>query len=275
MFDNTTFALFILGVAVVYAVLSQVLQRKIGNFKRVKEIQDTFKSINDDLNAATKANDKAKVEEVLKRQADSTSMITEMMVLQFKPLILILVVFFATTWALGQLEPYRSDDMTIKLFDNGNTSNCDMKSGDGIYSACFTLAPPMQKGAWVIYADAIKDGKPVGSNGTILYYAEGKKSDVYVPPAKGEMLALSVDKPLYSENETARITAVPSGNPGADYVDAKLDMGTEFYVDLPFAVPLIFMELKRVVGGQSFFVLSVFVISLVISFAFSAYLQKL
>ncbi|HQT44904.1 MAG TPA: EMC3/TMCO1 family protein, partial [Candidatus Micrarchaeota archaeon] len=73
-------------VAVVYAVISFVIQRKVGNYARIKEIQKLSNDVSKELSEASKSKDQARIDAAMKKQGDVMPLMSEMMMLQMKPL---------------------------------------------------------------------------------------------------------------------------------------------------------------------------------------------
>ncbi len=94
MFDSQTATYIIFACALVYSVFSTIVTRKFGNYKRIKEIQDTFNSLSKEMNEASKENNKAKLDEIIARQNAAMPMLWESTVLQLKPLLILLPILF-------------------------------------------------------------------------------------------------------------------------------------------------------------------------------------
>lgn len=97
--------------AVIYSAFSLHMSRTFGNRKRLKEIQDEMNRINNRLKAAMKSGDEKKIKEAEEEQARLPSLLRESMVLQFKPLIITLPIFFLLSWSLRSV----FNDFVIKL----------------------------------------------------------------------------------------------------------------------------------------------------------------
>ncbi|MEM2963572.1 MAG: EMC3/TMCO1 family protein [Candidatus Anstonellales archaeon] len=80
--------------AFAYSLLSTYITRKFGNYKRIKEIQETFRAISKEINEASKSSDKNRLDEAIARQNAAMPLLWESMVLQIKPLIFLLPVLF-------------------------------------------------------------------------------------------------------------------------------------------------------------------------------------
>ncbi len=95
-----------MAVAFVFSILSWLANNKFGNRKKLKKINKEIQAFQKELNAATKANDKKKLKELDKREDEVMEKTREMMTLSFKPLILILPLFWgAYAFILPSLFP--------------------------------------------------------------------------------------------------------------------------------------------------------------------------
>ncbi|MBM3229458.1 DUF106 domain-containing protein, partial [Candidatus Parvarchaeota archaeon] len=140
LFDPSVFYVVIAAVALVYSVISYILQRKIGNYKRIKEIQQHSKDLSEQMKQANASKDEARMKEVLQKQSAMMPMLSEMMMLQLKPLAFILIIFLAFVFVLDSIDPNRQLHTKIQMFDDGLEAHCDSKASDGAYSACYRLS---------------------------------------------------------------------------------------------------------------------------------------
>ncbi len=91
-------ALSIIAIGVAYALFSVVLQRKLVDPKRMREIQSKVSQLSKELNAMIKSN--AAKEEISKKQSELMPLMSENMKKQFKPMIIILPIFFLVYYVL-------------------------------------------------------------------------------------------------------------------------------------------------------------------------------
>jgi uncharacterized membrane protein (DUF106 family) len=84
--------------AVMYALFSVTVQRKLGNIKRVRELQATMKAKMDEYKQKIKNN--AATEELSVIQKDLGSISTEMMKHQMKPMIVIFPLFIVVFYLI-------------------------------------------------------------------------------------------------------------------------------------------------------------------------------
>jgi hypothetical protein len=228
VFDFTALVAFL---AVLYAGITKFVQTKLVDRSEMEGIQKESRRLSEEFEKAKKANDRKKMDRIMKEQMEFFPKMNKAMVSQFKPMIVILAVFFAMTWAIGQVDPIVKDDIAVNLTDDG--SGCDQKSGDGILSGCLT-AGPGNAGRWVVSAKAYRGGGQVGHNSTAFVYRSGSVEG-YLEGPQGEPVILSTDKAEYSEGDQIRLYAKTS----AERVEAHLDSGTAFSVELPLTIPII------------------------------------
>lgn len=79
-------------IAIVYVAFSVFIQRKLVNMKRTYEVQEIIKAKSKELNELSK--NKASQEALLAKQKEITSLLGESMKSQFKPMFVILPLFF-------------------------------------------------------------------------------------------------------------------------------------------------------------------------------------
>ncbi|MFA4946539.1 MAG: EMC3/TMCO1 family protein [Candidatus Micrarchaeia archaeon] len=81
-------------VALAFALVSFYVNRTFGNRARVKEIQKQVNDFNAEIKKATESGDAKKVERLNEREKELSGLMMEMMKLSFKPLIVILPLFW-------------------------------------------------------------------------------------------------------------------------------------------------------------------------------------
>jgi len=86
------YAIIVIGVG--YSLLSTFIMQKLGDPKRVKAIQDESAQLSKEMSAAVKAKDERKIEDVNKRYEAYFPKMSELMILQMKPLIIIFPLLF-------------------------------------------------------------------------------------------------------------------------------------------------------------------------------------
>ena len=104
--EDPTVAFFIItATAMIYSALSLYITRTLGNRKRVKEIQEEMNRISSGLKKAGDSTE-ARRKEAEKEQAKIPSLMTESMILQFKPLVVILPIFAVISYLVKTFFPY-------------------------------------------------------------------------------------------------------------------------------------------------------------------------
>jgi hypothetical protein len=215
-------------------------------------------------------------------------MTSELMRLQFMFLVPLLLIFAGLALFFPLVEPGTQDDVRMPLYDDGLSPHCDAAAGDGIYSNCFTIPQGAQSGAWIIDAYLYSSSnESLARNSTAIYIGGGKPSDVWLQShtqngfLDGLMgktphaLNVSTDKKDYVRGETVSVSALyspqsPAASPQQQArLEAVLDSGTFFYLDLPFALPLI--NISRIIGSYGVFIFLAFVMSICYSIAKALY----
>lgn len=104
--DDPTIAFFIVTVsAVIYSAVSLYINRTVGNRKRVKEIQAEMNRISAKLRKIDYSSDAGR-KEADEEQAKIPKLMSESMILQFKPLVVILPIFAVLTYLVRTSFPY-------------------------------------------------------------------------------------------------------------------------------------------------------------------------
>jgi len=246
-------------VAMIYAVVVREIQNRMIDRKESEEIQKESKRLSEAYKEAIKKGNKKEADKLMEEQVQLLSRMNKMMIGQLKPMVIIMIVFFALTWAIGVFNPVITDDITISLLDNGK--GCDKSANDGIYSACYNITDGIH-GKWVATFTAYNGGVEVAKNSTFFYY-KNKTADTYLEQPHG-VLSVMVDKTIYEESESVILMAIPENK--VDEIKVTLDRGTNFKVELPFSIPLIFFEIKNFYHPTSWFIFVSLIFSLSLSF---------
>ncbi len=222
-----TFVALVGLLAVVYAVLVKYIQNKLVDRKEMEEFQAESKRLSEEFDKAKKANNKKKMDEIMERQMEFLPKMNSMMFKQFKPMLVILAIFFAFTWLITYLDPTVKDDIILNLTESGN----------GTFTGHYTFDNSSANyGKWMITVKSMNGGSELGRNSTFILYGSNL-SDNYAEGPKGEPVSITTDRIYYSPGDSLTITAsTPSPGTG---MTAELDNGTAFKVDLPFTIPLI------------------------------------
>jgi len=106
----------IAAAALVYYTISSYILTKTGSKQRIKEIQDEMNRINNRAIEAAKPNASESVKkEAEDLQAKMPELLKESMIVQFKPIIFTLPVFFVLIWLLKFAFPYFVVVLPFKL----------------------------------------------------------------------------------------------------------------------------------------------------------------
>jgi len=265
--DFTLFALIVTLTAVVYSIIIRTVQYKLGNKKDMDEFQKKSKELTAQMNDANKRKDTKRVEELVKEQATLLGGMNKLMIGQFKVMFVILAIFFAFTWGISQFDPTVKDDIKVVLLDDGKL--CDLTAGDGIFTVCY--APTGNEyGSWSVDLKAMKaDGGVIGENSSYFYY-NVKEGPIYVKGPKGTAFGITLSP--HTVNPGEQVTIIATAPTGTASVVALLDSGTRFYVDLPFAIPVI--EVQRINETYWWFIFAALISGLVVSFVMSKMSKK-
>ncbi len=223
-------------LAVVYAVVVKYVQGKLIDKAEMEGIQAESKRLSAEFDKAKKANNKKRMDEIMEEQMQFLPRMNSVMLKQFRPMIVILAIFFLAVYVvIPYIDPTVKDDIALKMADDGK--GCDLVAGDGNYTACYEMGNDTNFGKWTVLVKALdQSGNEVGQNSTLFLYGSNL-SDNYSEAPKGAAIGIALDKAYYPAGDTVRITAAAPANTAS--MVATLDNGTAFHVDLPFAIPII------------------------------------
>ncbi|MCX6771293.1 MAG: hypothetical protein NTX79_04515 [Candidatus Micrarchaeota archaeon] len=280
LFDLGNYWVFVALLAIIYVAITTTVQANIGGKNRLKTIQEDMKSVQLQLMEASKSKDTAASDAVMKKYWELTG---ELMKVQFQMLAVLLVILFVFMAIFPHFEPGAEDDIRAQLFDDGLAAHCDLLSSDGVFSNCFAIPANASTGAWVADANLYSAAnESLAKNGTALYVEKGEPQDIWVQASsQSGFLDGLLGKTAYHINATADAQNVTRGQtvalhaavspalPAGDRLEGSLDMGTFYYVDLPFTIPLI--NIRRIIGSYGVFLFAAFVISILYSIGKAVY----
>ena len=84
--------IIIIAIGIAYVAFSTFAQRKVGNPKKMRELQQRMNALSKELNQLVKSN--ATKEEIAKKQSELMPLMSENMKTSIKPMLVILPVFF-------------------------------------------------------------------------------------------------------------------------------------------------------------------------------------
>jgi uncharacterized membrane protein (DUF106 family) len=265
-------------VGIIYALITRFIQNKLVDRKEMKAIQEESKKLSAEMKEAQKSGDKARIDAAMKRQMEFFPKMNKIMFGQFKPMIVIMILFFATTSVLGMFDPSVQDDIVVNMVDDG--SGCDDLANDGTYSYCFKLEN-QNYGKWTATVSAYESGVQISHDQAYFHYNPSENEDRYTEMGTGEPLNITTDKQDYYPGDTVKISATPSkmssgssflfiptGGPrelNVDSVTLSLSNGTYFVVELPITLPL--FNVKRIYQPHWWFIFVAFIVGIVASVA--------
>jgi len=91
--------------ASVYAAIALVLNRTVGERKKLQAAQKKMNDFQKEYKEATKTKDQTKLKELEGREKEIMNMTKDMMILPFKAMIFILPTFFIAIWLVGGAFP--------------------------------------------------------------------------------------------------------------------------------------------------------------------------
>lgn len=255
MFEDN-FVLIVTIVALIYSVCVRALQFKLGNQKEMEALNKETKELNKEYKKASEEKNQAKMEAIMKKQQAVFPKMGKTMMGQFKVMAVVIVIFLGVTWVLSSVDPFQKDDALISLVDDG--FGCDSTAGDLIYSGCYDLSGD-NFGSWVVTVNAYK-GDIFAQNSTGFDYKETTEGPLFLE-IKGEPVGVSTDKEKYLPGETVKVIAHLSEKP--EKVEARFNLGTWFYVDLPFTIPI--LNIQRIHQPYWWFITVTIVSGLIIT----------
>ncbi len=259
------FPLLIALVALLYSLITRVLQFKLGNQKEMEALQKQSKVLNEEFKQAQKDENQARMDLIMEKQKAHLGKMGPMMMGQFKVMAVILVFFFGFMWVIDAINPFVQDDILLRLVDDG--SGCDSIPGDSIYSGCHTLSNIDNVGPWVATVSAYDSGGGEFAKDSTYFIHQDGLPDLLPLVKEKDPIEVNVEKTHYSTGETVKITAIPSKN--ASKLTAVLNNATWFYVDLPFTIPL--LNVQRISQPYWWFIFVTIIAGLIITPLYKKY----
>ncbi|MBI2079273.1 DUF106 domain-containing protein [Candidatus Micrarchaeota archaeon] len=255
--DYSFYTIMVTLASIIYSFVIREVQNRLGNQEEMKRFQEETKKLNDELKEASKRNDKSKMDEINKKQMEMFPKMSKMLFGQFKTVGVVLIVFFAFSWAVGFFDPTVKDDVTLELKDDGN--NCDLAANDKIYGVCFT--PTENEGPWITHLKIYNGGDLIIENYDKFLVGKGNLEEAFIKQGKGDPVEIEFNKKQINLNEQIEMRIQPSKG---HKFEITLNSGTWFYVDLPFTIPI--LEIKRINESYWWFIFVAIISGLVISF---------
>ncbi|MCX8198159.1 MAG: hypothetical protein N3F07_03115 [Candidatus Micrarchaeota archaeon] len=292
LFDFSNYWIFLLALAIGYTAALSYLQSNIGGKNRLKNLQLEMREVQLKLSEAAKKKNEKEIDELISKNWKLTF---ELAKIQFQLFAVLIGILFALMYVFPFFEPGTSDDIRLPLFDDGLPEHCDKAEGDGIFSNCFALPQNGTRGAWIVDAYLLSATNETLARGSApIYFEGGRLEDVWLQNyshtslldalmgkkayhvsvqtgqqhySAGQLVPISAEvypkmqkpKPILAENGGSHAQqSLPSPR-----LEASINMGTAFYIDLPFPLPLI--NISRISGSYGVFIFYAFVIGILLS----------
>ena len=278
-FDLSNYWMLLALVAALYAAFLVFLQNNIGGKGRMRSLQLEVQQLQKTMTEAAKNKKEKEMDAAI---AQNWKLTGELMKIQMQLYAVLLVVLFVAAFAFPHVEPGMGDDTRLQLYDDGLASHCDAAAGDGIYSNCYAIPANATRGAWVIDAYLYSaSNDTLSRNATAIYVEGGNASDAWMQASAQtgfldgllgrvpHYLNVSTDRANYSRGDTVAIRASLSPALPDGRLEADLDGGTFFHIDLPFTIP--FINIRRIIGSYGVFLFFAFVMGMIYSIGKSAY----
>lgn len=256
-FEN--YVILVAIAAVFYALIARIVQNKLVDRKEMKAIQEESKQLSKEFKEAKESGNQARMDAAMKKQMEFFPKMNKVMIGQFKPMIVIIVILFAFNWTISAIDPSVQDDLMLVLTDDGK--GCDTQAADGEFSGCLEMNST-EYGKWVVTAIAFSDGAEIGKNSTFFLYNIDKTTDEFLEQPTGEPLEVSTDNMVYYPGDQVKITVRPPSRTTS--VKSTVNMGTAFYVDLPFTIPI--LNVQRIQQPYWWFIFIAIISGVFISF---------
>jgi hypothetical protein len=283
MFDFFTlenYWIFPAIIAAIYIAITNFAQGNIGGKNRMRELQLQMKGIQKRMTEAAKNKRDSELDEAI---SENWKLTMDIMKIQMQMFVVLIGALLLLSYSFPLAEPGTQDDIRLQLFDDGLAAHCDATAGDSAFSNCYQLPSNAKKGAWMVdfYLHS-PSGEQLARQGAPLYYEGGTPEDIWLQAASQNSwfdgltgktayrLNVSTGKQNYSSGETVALSAFSlPASPAEAKLEAVLDSGTFFHVDLPFSIPL--LNIRRIIGSYGVFIFSAFVLSIVYSIAKALY----
>ena len=279
LFDLSNYWMFLALVAALYVAVTAFVQNNVGGKGRLRALQQEIQQLQKTMTEAAKNKREKEMDEAIARNWKLTG---ELMSIQTQLFAVLIVLLFSLAFIFPHIEPGAADDARLQLFDDGLASHCDAAAGDGIYSNCYAIPENATQGAWVVDAYLYSaSNDTLSRNATAIYVGGGNASDVWLQASAQtglidsllgrvpQFVNVSTDRKGYAPGDTVAIHAEVSPALSGGRLEADLDSGTFFHVDLPFTLPLI--NIRRIIGSYGVFLFFAFVIGMVYSIGKAVY----
>jgi hypothetical protein len=250
MITTENFIYILTFLSLVYAFIIRTIQSKFMDQEKAKELNKKMNELNKEYFAATKSNNKKKMDEIQKKQSEMMPHFNKMLMGQLKFMGVVVLVFFAFMSLANSLDPFVNDDTTFQLTPSG-----DQFCG----SFPLTCSSP---GPWLVEVSAYSEsGDEIGTNSTLIYCSE-ESPPTPDPVHRGTLFPITTDKKVYLQNGNAEVCITPP--PNTYSAAGKTNSGTWFMVGLPFSIPV--LNIDTLNTPNSWFIVVAIISGLLFSF---------
>lgn len=247
-------------LALAYAVVIRLVQMRLMDPEKSKELQKRMNGLNKEYLAALKSNNKKRMESVQEEQNKLMPEFNKLMVGQLKIMGVVIVIFLAFMYPVNALDPFVLDDLAFEL--------SSLSSAQGQWCGTFQV-DCASSGPWLVEVAAYSGSSEVGANSTYIY-CNREGGTLPSPVMKGTLFPITTDKKVYTQNDTA--TVCISAPEGTDRAAGKADSGTWFMVELPFTIPV--LNANAINGANIWFIAVSIIFGLIFSFAWGKIRKK-
>ncbi|NYZ60668.1 DUF106 domain-containing protein [Candidatus Micrarchaeota archaeon] len=247
-------------LALVYTVVIRIIQMKLINQDKTKELQKRMNDLNKDYLSAMKSNNKSRMDSIQKEQNELMPKFNKLMMGQLKVMGVVIVVFLAFMYPVNTLDPFMVDDQTFDLVS--------LSSAQGEWCGSFAVQCS-SSGPWLVDVTAYSGTSEKGTNSTYIYCSR-ETGILPSPVMKGTLFPITTDKKVYTQNENA--TVCITAPEGTDRAVGKTDSGTWFMVPLPFTIPV--LNANAINGANIWFIVVSIIFGLIFSFVWGKVQKK-
>ncbi|MEW5997075.1 MAG: EMC3/TMCO1 family protein [Candidatus Micrarchaeota archaeon] len=250
-------------LGIVYSLSIRFIQMRFTDQERMKSLQKQMNDLNKEYFSAMKSGNKKRMDSIQEEQNKLMPQFSGMMMGQLKLMAAIISIFLAFMAVVNALDPFLQDDKVFELFPSGTQQTASSRFCGSFPVSCSSSGP------WLVEVTAYSGGSEKGANSTYIYC--GSEGGIRPSPVtRGTPFPITTDKKVYAQNDTA--TVCISAPVGTDRAEGKTNSGTWFMVPLPFAIPVLNVDVIN--GANIWFILVSIISGLVFSFAWGKIKKK-
>ncbi len=267
--DTGLFFFVATALALAYSLSIRIIQSRLVDQDKMKEIQKRFNQINKDYLDAMKSGNKKRIEQMQAEQEKIMPEFNKLMGGQMKMMMVVILVFISFMAVVNILDPSTKDDVEFELYPSGGqwcgsySIDCTSPGSHGLTATVHFR----NEGDIITVIWNKLTGQETGMR-TIEVIC-GERSEI--PPHtsfSGVPINMTTDKNIYAQNDVVEVCVQA---PETAYsATGKADSGTWFMVPLPFTIPGLDTQ-AIVYGAAPWFIL----VSLLSGVAFSFAMKKM